>query len=93
MDIAEYVLPELAFLTPFLYLLGVYLKKAPWFRDDLIPLLLGGIGSVVACVYQCMARPITAFSIITGIVQGVLYAGLAVYANQIYKQAKESGKE
>lgn len=92
MDITTYVLPELAFLTPFLYLIGLFLKHSGWFSDRFIPLALGVLGMVIATVWLCVATPpVTALTVITGIIQGVLYAGLAVYANQLYKQATKGG--
>lgn len=83
-----YLNPELAVLSVVLYAVGSYLKKSE-FRDKYIPLVLGCIGIVLATVYICITDGVNARSAFNGIVQGVLYAASAVYANQIVKQAKE----
>ena len=92
MDFTEYLKPELLILTPVLYLMGMGLKKAAWFKDSLIPVLLGACGVVLAAVWVFATADVSggkaiATAAFTAVTQGVLCAGASVYVNQLVKQA------
>ncbi len=92
MDFTEYLKPELLILVPVLYLMGMGLKKAAWFKDSLIPVLLGACGVVLAAVWVFATADVSggkaiATAAFTAVTQGVLCAGASVYVNQLVKQA------
>lgn len=95
-NIIEYINPELLVLVPFLYILGLFLKDSRAIPDNLIPVILGGVGVLVAIVWVLASTvPVgaaaIALAIVTALIQGVLVAGAAVYCNQIIKQAGKGG--
>ena len=94
--ILQYTDPKLLILVPVLYLVGLAFKKSSKFQDNIIPIVLGIIG-IILCTLWVFATSelgstqdvmIAAF---TSIVQGILVAGLSVYANQVVKQLKNQG--
>lgn len=91
MDIVSYIQPELLILVPVLYLVGMGIKK--YGSDDrVIPIVLGLLGMMLACLYgfaTMHAGDSVAMMLFTGIVQGILCAAAAVYTNQVYKQANK----
>ena len=90
MDFSSYVAPELAILIPALYALGAILKKTEKIKDNYIPLILTGVSLVLACLYVLGMDGISAVSIFTAIVQGLICAAMAVYSNQLIKQLSDS---
>ncbi len=91
MSIADYVRPELLSLSVACYLIGRAAKQSRAVPDKWIPLLLGGVGVVLASVWVCAsAAPATPqealMAVFTGATQGILCAGASVYANQLLKQ-------
>lgn len=93
--ILNYVKPELIVLSVVLYLIGVGLKKTQTIQDKYIPLILGVLGIVLAAIWvaasSTFGTPQEIFmAVFTSIVQGVLVAGLSVYANQLVKQTKKA---
>ena len=94
MDFNEFIRPELLVLVPVLYLIGMGIKKSAA-KDKWIPVVLGIAGVVLASAYL-MVFPSDlniGQSIVTGAIQGILCAGMAVYSNQIVKQAGETDAE
>jgi hypothetical protein len=92
--IMNYITPELLVLVPVLYFVGMGLKKAGWFADNLIPAALGCAGVVLSLLYVLAASPLSGWqdgllAAFTAIVQGVLCAGCSVFINQLVKQAKK----
>jgi len=85
MDLTELVKPELLILVPVLYLIGIGIKKSS-IKDNFIPLILGGAGILLSLLYMLTIEPFGAGAIFAAITQGILCAGLSVYANQLYKQ-------
>jgi len=78
MDILEYVDEHALTLIPVLYIVGMYIKSAPYIKDWAIPwiiLFLGVIGSIA----------LTGFTA-DSVIQGVLVSGVPVLGNQLYKQ-------
>ncbi len=94
--ITEYITPELLILIPVLCMIGIAFKKASWMDDKHIPVALGVVGIVLAAIYVCSTSSFTSFQevlhgLFTAVVQGVLCAAGAVYANQIKKQETTVG--
>lgn len=92
MDIASYIEPELYIIVPVLYVLGMMIKKSS-INDKWIPLILGGMGIVLATAYKFTAYTTGDFTdilkiLFAGITQGLLCASGSVYANNIIKQMK-----
>lgn len=74
----DYILGQAYILIPALYVIGIFIKKTPKIPDWVIPivlLVLGIIGGGFLVGWT-----------VTGIIQGVLVAGVTVYGNQAYKQ-------
>ena len=82
----EYIAPELLVLVPVLYLIGEGIKRTESVDSRYIPLILGIVGIVMACLW---IHPSSAEGFFTAIVQGVLCAGASVYINQVWKQTKK----
>lgn len=90
--LTDFIRPELLILIPALYVLGVGLRRSKKFPDALIPATLGGVGVILALVWVLSVSPLSDWqsvlaAIFTGIVQGILCAGCAVYIHQLGKQA------
>lgn len=88
MDFTEYIKPELLLLIPALIGLGSILKNTEKIKDNYIPLILTGVSIILSCLYVLGTDGITAVSIFTAIVQGLLCVAGAVYSNQLVKQAR-----
>lgn len=92
--ISKFVAPELLVLVVVLYFIGVALKKSENVSDKYIPLILGGFGIALAVVWVVSVKPMAGYqdvlaAIFTAVVQGILCAGLSVYANQLVKQSNK----
>ena len=81
----EYVKTELLVLVPVLYAIGEFIKESK-INDKYIPLIIGGIGVVLSSVYVISVNGFSGMTIFSGITQGILCAGCAVYGDQIFKQ-------
>lgn len=98
MDISilqNYIKPELLVVAIVLYFIGMGLKNTEKINDKYIPVILGLIGTVISAVYVVATSTFSGYqsilmAIFTSIVQGILVAGLSVYANQLIKQAKKT---
>jgi FtsH-binding integral membrane protein len=93
----DFIKPELLILIPTLLFVGAGIKRSN-IKDNYIPLILGAVGVVFAGVYVFASEPVNgtqgiATAIFTAFTQGVLCAGAAVYANQIYKQAEKARED
>lgn len=89
-NLMNYVKPELLVLVVVLYFVGMALKKTK-LKDKYIPLILGLCGIALALLWVLATSVIDGWqsglkAAFTAIVQGILVAGLSVYANQVYKQ-------
>lgn len=89
MDFTEYIKPELLVLVFALVGFGAVLKQLKAIKDNLIPIILMGIGIFMACLYILGTEGVNPTSIFTAIIQGVLCAATAVFGNQIFKQLKK----
>lgn len=93
--IQNYIKPELLVVSIVLYFVGMGMKKTERINDKYIPTILGIIGVVISSIYIVATSIFNGYqsilmAIFTSIVQGILVAGLSVYANQIIKQAKKA---
>lgn len=75
----DYILDNALILIPVIYVLGMMLKGTEKVSDKYIPIILLPIGVILAML-------IVGFNA-NGFIQGVLVTGVAVYANQLVKQA------
>lgn len=97
-NILEFIKPELLMLVPALYFIGIALKMAVSVADKYIPLVLGGLGMVLALLWVLGAVSVSLtmqgwlMAAFTAIVQGWLAAGMSVYANQLLKQMSKKGE-
>lgn len=94
-DYMTYIKPELLVLIPALVFIGYCLKTSTAVKDKMIPALLAAAGVLLAVLYVLATTVITgpqdaAQAVFTAIVQGVLCAAGAVYANQCVKQKNKS---
>lgn len=95
--VRDYIEPGMVVLIPFLYLVGMGLKKARAVADHLIPAALGVAGIAAAALYVFCARDVTGYKDVlsaaaTAMVQGVLCAGCAVYIHQMAVKQPRKGK-
>lgn len=99
MDITQilqnYVKPELLVVAVVLYFIGMGIKNTEKINDKYIPVILGAIGIIISAIYVIATSTFngyqsTLMAIFTSIVQGILVAGLSVYANQVVKQAQKT---
>jgi len=79
----QYILPDLMILIPVLIIIGKMLKKASYVQDWTIPILLAVVGMLLAVVTIGAKDGYTSESIVTGIIQGILATGMAVYVHQL----------
>nr|DAE37279.1 MAG TPA: holin [Bacteriophage sp.]DAU43570.1 MAG TPA: holin [Ackermannviridae sp.] len=94
MEYTNYIKPELLVLVPVLVFAGYCLKTSTAVKDKLIPALLAAAGVVLAAVYVLASTSIAtpqdaASAVFTAIVQGVLCAAGAVFADQVVKQGRK----
>ena len=78
-NLINYVMDNALILIPVIYVLGMMLKGTEKVSDKYIPIILLPIGVILAML-------IVGFTV-NGFIQGVLVVGVAVYANQLIKQA------
>lgn len=89
MEYQEYIKPELLVLVPVLYIIGSILKNTKRVDDRFIPAILGEIGMVLAILWAISSEGLSGIGVFTGLTQGILTAGMAVYTNQLVKQARK----
>ena len=89
MDYQTYIKPELLVLIPALYIMGKMLKGAEEVSDKHIPLILGATGIFLAVLWCISTDGFSGLGVFTGLTQGVLCAGAAVYTHQLIKQARK----
>ena len=94
MNYQDYIKTELLILVPVLYLIGMGLKKSK-LPDKWIPLLLGATAIILSAIWIVSTECVSniqefAIALFTAITQGILVAGVSVYANQLYIQSNKS---
>ena len=90
----EYVKPELLVVAIVLYFIGMGIKNTEKISDKYIPIILGVLGVIISAIYIVATSIFNGYqsvlmAIFTAIVQGIMVAGLSVYANQIIKQTQK----
>lgn len=95
MNLMDYIKPELLVVAVVCYLLGAALKATTLVKDKYIPLLLGGAGIVLCCIWVAATSELLtpqdwAMALFTAVVQGILVAGASTYVNQLLKQGGKS---
>lgn len=93
MEYQSYLKTEFLILVPVLYFIGIGLKKSK-LPDKWIPLMLGVLAVMLSAIWVISTTDISnlqeaALAIFTAVTQGVLAAGMSVYANQLYIQARK----
>lgn len=93
-ELMNFVKPELLVLVPVLLILGKMLKNSS-VTDKYIPASLGACGILLAVMWVMGRSPLGTYqdilnAVFAAVTQGIITAGLAVYGNQLVKQA---GKE
>ena len=78
MNLFDFIIKDAYVLVPVLYVIGIFLKRTPKIPDWLIPWILTGLGMMGAFFLSGME--------LGGVLQGVLVAGVTVFANQLFKQ-------
>jgi hypothetical protein len=92
-EIFNFIKPELLVLVPVLYFIGLGIKKSS-IPNKNIPLFLGIISIFLSTLWVFSTSEINnwqdiANAAFVSITQGILAAGTAVYANQLYIQLKK----
>lgn len=80
-EFTNFISENMYIVVAVLYVIGVFMKKIPSIKDWTIPFVLTAIGIVLA---------ILMIGVPSGIIQGILCAGGAVLANQMFKQALDA---
>jgi len=74
---AEFISDKIYILVPFLYIIGIILKKTPHIKNWIIPWVLLVVGMLGGFI---LTRTFN------GSIQGAIAAGICVFGNQLYKQ-------
>ena len=99
MEITEimqnYIKPELLVVAIVLYFVGTGIKNTEKIKNKYIPIILGLLGIFISALYVVATSDFNGYqtilmAIFTSIVQGILVAGVSVYANQLIKQAQKT---
>lgn len=88
-DVIKFIRPELFILVVFVWCLGLFLKKAPWFTGEWkIPFILLGTSVIFTILYitVVVGEGFSAAAIISAIIQGVIIGALSVFGNEAAKQ-------
>lgn len=78
-NIISYVADSALILIPVIYIVGLILKGLQCIKDKYIPLILLPVGVALSMLIIGIN--------VNGFIQGILVTGVAVYANQLFKQA------
>ena len=76
--LSQYIDVGMGVIVPCLIFIGWLLKRTPKVNDWMIPYVLIGIGIIAGIAIIG--------TVVTGIIQGVLVAAVAVLVHQLYKQ-------
>ena len=93
--IQNYIKRELLIVSIVVYFVGMGIERREEKKVKYIPIILGIVGVLISAIYVVATSAFNGYqsilmAIFTSIVQGILVAGLSVYANQIIKQTKKS---
>lgn len=92
-DMLNFISPEILVLIPVLIIIGLMFKKTTFIEDWLIPIILGVVGVVFAILILGFAEGFTGPTILNGVIQGILAAGMAVYVHQLTIQTTQKREE
>jgi len=81
MDFVEYVIEQALVLIPALYVLGMIIKHTQFIKDKYIPVILLAVGIAGAIALLGVT--------VEAVIQGILVTGVAVFTNQLVKQASK----
>jgi len=81
MDFVEYVIEQALVLIPALYVLGMIIKHTQFIEDRYIPVILLVVG-VIGSIFMLGVT-------VEAVIQGILVTGVAVFTNQLVKQASK----
>ena len=81
MDFVEYVIEQALVLIPALYVLGMIIKHTQFVKDKYIPVILLVVGIAGAIALLGVT--------VEAVIQGILVTGVAVFTNQLVKQASK----
>ena len=80
MNFTEFLNQNVYIVSVVLFIIGLFLKKTPRIPNWSIPYILSIIGIVLCNLILSLGIDTT--------LQGILSAGIAVYAHQLYKEGK-----
>lgn len=80
MNFTEFLNQNVYIVSVVLFIIGLFLKKTPRIPNWSIPYILSIIGIVLCNLILSLGIDAT--------LQGILSAGIAVYAHQLYKEGK-----
>ncbi|MEK3867702.1 MULTISPECIES: phage holin family protein [Paenibacillus] len=83
--VMEFINPELMVVVVVCWIIGYWLKQTPKVPDWSIVYIV----TLVAIVFAVLMLGF----VITSFIQGILCGAVAVYGNQLIKQAKKSGDQ
>lgn len=91
--VLQFVKPELLIVLVACYVFGMFLKGSK-IKDWLIPYIILMFAIVLMLVYTAivLGQGFTAKVVVMSIIQGLFAAALAVYGNQLIKQAIDKSK-
>lgn len=90
-NLMEMIQIELAIIIAVTYVLGMFLKGAEMLNDRLIPFILLAFAIIFSILYKAiiLSEGFTYQVILSGFLYGILVAGIAVFGNQLIKQARK----
>ena len=86
-EILAFIKPEMLILIPVLIIIGLMIKKTEHIKDWAIPIILGVIGILFAILILGIENGFNGVTILNGVLQGILAAGMAVYVHQLTIQS------
>lgn len=87
--VLKYINTELLIIAICLYCIGLFLKKAQFFRSEwAIPFIIWIFGVILTIVYMAfiVEGRITPEIFIDGFIQGTIISAVSVFANELIKQ-------
>ena len=96
--VSSFVDPKLAIVPIVLYVIGVFIKNSESVPNKYIPFLLMPCGIILAAGILFTGlpdygAPSVVSLIVTSIIQGIICAAVAVFANQLIKQGTSKKDE
>ncbi len=94
MEFTDYIKPELIIVAVALYFLDMGIRKSGAVKEKFIPLIIGAAGIVICGLYvfaacECMGPADIAMAAFTSVTQGLVVAGVSIFAKQIIKRSEK----